>query len=244
MKGYTTAWRLEGNLDGDKTENEDRVAVCEAHDALVLIVADGVGGRPGGGAASRRAVEIVRKAVTGERPNDEAQIWAERVAGIDRLLSRDKEAGETTLVIAAITGGRTPHIVGASAGDSGAWLVTAEGVEDLTRRQARKPYVGSSAALPVPFDAAWNDGTLLLATDGLFKYADPVRILETVRASDLEEAAQNLIELVRLPAGTFRDDIGILLCRRENSSSSASGASGGLLKSVGKLLNWGRRDAS
>ena len=243
MKGFQTAWRLDGTVRGEKQENEDRVGVCEAHDALVLVVADGVGGRPGGGAASRRAVEIVRKAVTGERPNDEAQIWAERVAGIDRLLSRDKAAGETTLVIAAITGGRVPRIVGASAGDSGAWLVTAAGVEDLTRRQAPKPYVGSSAALPVPFDAAWNEGTLLLATDGLFKYADRARILETVRGLDLEAAAQNLVELVRLPGGAFQDDIGILLCRREREVSSSSVPSGGLLKSVGKLLNWGRRDA-
>lgn len=242
MKGYQTAWRLDGTIAGSKQENEDRVGVCETHDALVLIVADGVGGRPGGGAASKRAIEIVRKAVTGERPNDEAQIWAERVAGIDRLLSRDKEAGETTLVIAAVTTGRPAHIVGASAGDSGAWLVTANGLEDLTRRQAPKPYLGSSAALPVPFDVVWNEGTLLLATDGLFKYADRDRVLETARVPDLEEAAQNLVEMVRLSDGTFRDDVGILLCRREGQSSPSSGASGGLLKSVGKLLNWGRRD--
>jgi serine/threonine protein phosphatase PrpC len=243
MKGYETAWRLDGTVEGHKRENEDRIGVCETHDALVLVVADGVGGRSGGGAASKRAVEIVRKAVTGERPNDEAQIWAERVAGIDRLLSRDKEAGETTLVVAAVTTGRAPHIVGASVGDSGAWIVTTEGVDDLTRRQAHKPYLGSSAALPVPFDAVWNEGTLLLATDGLFKYTDRDRILAAVRVPDLDEAAQNLVELVRLPDGTFQDDVGILLCRRESqSSSSSSRKSGRLLKSVGKLLNWGRRD--
>ena len=92
MRGFETARRLEGCPDGYKTENEDRAEITEAGDALVFVVADGVGGRPHGGAAAQRAVEIVQKAVRGERANDDAAIWAERLAGIDRLLLRARFA--------------------------------------------------------------------------------------------------------------------------------------------------------
>lgn len=268
LKDFETAWRLEGssdkswdasqngNQDGsqDKSQadhqlelqadNQGRVGICEAFDALVFVVADGAGNPPGGGAASRRAVEIVRKAITGERPNDDAQIWAERLGGIDRLLNRDKNAGETTAVVASIVvTGRAAQIVGASVGDSEAWLITANGngVERLTQRQARAPLLGSSTALPVPFTSDWTEGTLLIATGGLFKYADHAQICITAASLELEQAAQNLLDLTRMSNGRLQADVGLLLCRRVRKHAAAGGKPGSLLQTVGKLLNWGRR---
>lgn len=250
MRGFETAWRLEGFVEGGN-ENEDRVGICEGADALVFVVADGAGGRAGGGVASRRAVEIVRKAITGERPNDDPQIWAERLAGIDRMLSRDKEAGETTALVVSISPvygkSRTRRIVGASVGDSEAWRITPSGIEDLTRRQARKPLLGSGSALPVPFEAVWEEGTLLLGTDGLYKYVSQERIIEAALGTDLEQAAESLLALPRLPNGRQQDDVALLLCRCEahqntRQTQNASGGKPNLLKSIGNLLNWGRRD--
>ena len=242
MSKWITAKRLESYRDDFKQENEDRAEIIPAGDTIVLVVADGVGGRANGGPAAQKAVDIARKAVGGDRPNDEAQIWAERLAGIDRMLQRDKNVGEATAVIVAVTSngfGRGDKIVGASAGDSNAWLIMEDRVEVLTQRQIPKPFLGSGAALPVSFECDWNEGTLLLGTDGLFKYADAERIAETARSADLEQAAQQLLELVRLPSGKFQDDIGVLLCRHANKPNAASSPS--LLKSVGKLLSWGRR---
>ena len=243
MGKWITAKRLEGVRDDYKQENEDRAEILQAGDTLVLIVADGVGGRANGGAAAQKTVDIVRKAVGGERPNDEAQVWTERLAGIDRMLQRDKNTGETTAVIAAVTSngfGRLDKIVGASAGDSGAWLIMEDRVENLTQRQIGKPYLGWGAALPIPFECDWNEGTLLLGTDGLFKYADADRIADAARHPDLEHAAQQLLELVRLPSGKFQDDVSLLLCRHERKPNADTNAPS-LLKSVKKLLNWGRR---
>jgi len=253
LKDFETAWRLEGCQEVSQagvhieppSVNQGRVGICEAADALVFIVADGADSLPGGDVASRRAVEIVRKAITGERPNDEAQIWAERLGGIDRLLSRDKNAGETTAVIASIVAtSRSTQIVGASVGDSEVWLITADGngVDRMTQRQTRRPLLGSSVALPVPFTSEWTEGTLLLATNSLFKHADHAQICMTAAGPDLEQAAQNLLDLTRLPNGVLQADVGLLLCRRIRKDADKGGKSGSLLQAVGKLLNWGRRD--
>ncbi len=238
MSQWITAKRLEGYRDDYKQENEDRAEIIEAGDALILVVADGVGGRANGGPAAQKTVDIARKAIGGERPNDEAQIWVERLAGIDRMLERDKNVGQTTAVIAAVASngfGRGDKIVGASVGDSGAWLVMNDRVEDLTQRQIAKPHLGTGAASPVPFQCDWNEGTLLLGTDGLFKYADAARIAEIARHSDLEQAAQQLIELARLPSGAFQDDISVLLCRHKTIPDAKTGTPS-LLKSIGKWL--------
>jgi PPM family protein phosphatase len=104
-------------------------------------------------------------------------------------------------------------IVGASVGDSGAWLVTPQGSADLTENQRQKPFLGTGAAIPVPFKARRLDGTLLLASDGLFKYADWERIAEIARETDIQQAAGHLVDLVRLRSGSLPDDVSVILCR-------------------------------
>jgi len=105
-------------------------------------------------------------------------------------------------------------LIGASAGDSGAWGVGAErSVDDLTARQHRKLRLGSGRARPIPFSRSKLDGTLLAATDGLFNYAPANKIAETARQEDLDAAAKELIRLVRLPNGGLQDDVGLLLVR-------------------------------
>ena len=95
--------------------------------------------------------------------------------------------------------------------------ITAEGHFDLTEAQKRKPYLGSGMASPVPFELKLTQqGTLLLATDGLFKYADPLAITDTVRAglSEAPEALQRLatgdLALVVAGAGRIAPWIGFL----------------------------------
>jgi PPM family protein phosphatase len=106
------------------------------------------------------------------------------------------------------------RLVGVSVGDSEAWLVTSGGHYDLTGGQNRKPYLGEGMAEPVPF-ALPNPGygTLVAATDGLFKYAAPERIEDATLQADLETAARRVADEARLPSGRFPDDIAVLLCR-------------------------------
>jgi serine/threonine protein phosphatase PrpC len=54
---------------------------------------------------------------------------------------------------------------------------------------------------------------LLLATDGLLKYAPSERIIAACRESATETAAKNLIELVRYRSGALPDDVTVILAK-------------------------------
>ena len=69
---------------------------------------------------------------------------------------------------------------------------------ELTADQLRKPLLGSGEAVPIDFESALGDATLLLATDGLLKYARRDRIAALARHMDLQVAARGLAELPRL----------------------------------------------
>ena len=179
---------------------QDRAAVVHVPGGLVIALADGAGGT-GNGA---KAAEAVIAAVQGSPSLDPTTL----------LLELDDPArlghGETTAVIAAVHGGA---VSGASLGDSAAWIIAGDAILDLTGSQQRKPLLGSGSA-PVEFGNAFPAGsTLLVASDGLFRYAAPHDITRIASGEHLEVAVRALVDLVRLPSGTLQDDISIVLCR-------------------------------
>ncbi len=210
LEACRTALRLEGYTDGYKRALEDRAEIWRLQDRLILAVADGAGGRTGGAQAADQAMAFLRREAARLRPDEDADIWCELLMECDRRLLEDSEAGETTAVVAMVAAG---GIVGASVGDSGAWIIRQEGIQDLTKRQIRKPFLGTGAALPLPFQSPLRDGTLLLASDGLFKYAGAEAIGRIILANDIETAAEELLDSVRLRSGNLQDDVAILLCR-------------------------------
>lgn len=185
--------------------SEDRAVAVEAFvNPLVLAVASGPGAALAVETVELEAEKLARR---GRR------LYAGFFRALDAALVAHPEASQTTLVALTLTSQR---ILGASSGDSEAWWITAEGHFDLTEAQKRKPLLGTGAAEPVPFELKLTQpGTLLLATDGLFKYADPLAITEAVRAAeDLETAADALLALAA-PAGRYYDDIAILVAKVE-----------------------------
>lgn len=115
-----------------------------------------------------------------------------------------------TAVVAAVSPGR---LVGASVGDSEAWLFGEREPLELTSRQRRKPFLGTGAASPVPFaHEDWQE-TLAVGTDGLWKYGRPERIAEAARSDELEALPERLIHLARLRSGALADDIAVVVCR-------------------------------
>jgi serine/threonine protein phosphatase PrpC len=54
---------------------------------------------------------------------------------------------------------------------------------------------------------------LLVASDGLIKYASQASIARIASGADLACAASALVDLVRLRSGELQDDISIILCR-------------------------------
>ncbi|MGE0713725.1 MAG: protein phosphatase 2C domain-containing protein [Planctomycetota bacterium] len=189
------------------SQDQDRVAVIPVLGDHVLVLADGAGGRAGGREAAEALVRFVRAAaralVEGER--DPCEV----LTSADAALAAEPRAGETTAVVAVVSGA---EVRGASVGDSGAWQVSGDGVRDLTRAQVRKPLLGSGAATPVAFGPVPLVGRLLLASDGLLKYAPPERIERAALTLPPDRAAWDLIETVRYPSGGLPDDVAVILC--------------------------------
>lgn len=194
-----------------RAHGDDRVALLQRGDVLIAVVADGAGGLSGGAIAAELLIEIVRGAVTASafaplRPES----WVEMLRRADVAVDEEPHAGETTAVVVAIS---EHGLVGASAGDSGAWVVHPDRVDDLTCRQHKRLRVGSGRARPVAFARPRREGTLLVATDGLLSYASPTRITTVARQADLDQAARELTQLVRLPSGGLQDDVSVVLVR-------------------------------
>jgi PPM family protein phosphatase len=176
---------------------------------LILIVADGAGGISGGAEAAQFAVNHAREKLSSVALNREG--LAKLLTLIDRQMASTRKYGETTCVVVALT---EMKVFGASVGDSGAWIISQSGAQNLTANQCRKPFMGSGCATPVGFERATWDGTLLLASDGLLKYTSSEKITHASLGSDLDRAAQDLVELVRYPSGALPDDVSIVLARR------------------------------
>ncbi len=192
--------------DSYRTATEDRGSIRSVGSQIIIAVADGVGGLAGGAAAAETAV--LQAMAHGPALDPAALVSLAMEA--DRRIYEEPGAGETTLVVAVAS---PQGIVGASVGDSAAWLVTDRDLIDLTWNQRAAPTLGSAGAVPIPFEHRGPGGTLLVATDGLFHCAPADRICAAARGDDLDDAAKALVELARIPTGDLQDDITVVLCR-------------------------------
>lgn len=172
---------------------------------ILIVVADGAGGTGGGALAADAVCDAAIAAFRGTA----ADSWDRHLARIDAELSRTRHGGLSTAVVVEIANG---HLAGASVGDSAAWLLTSEGVLDLTAQQVRKPLMGSASAKPVTFGPQPLHGRLLVGTDGLFKYATRAQIAAAASVTDTELAAAALVNAVRMPDGRLQDDVAVVIC--------------------------------
>lgn len=182
-------------------QDEDRADYREGPEGHLLVLADGAGGVSGGARAADLVIRLARHV---QSPEEACALLHE----IDLAVCSDRSAGETTGVVVGIRAG---ILVGASVGDSGAWLLSSDRVEDLTKRQSRKPFLGTGAALPVGFGPLAFSGRLLIASDGLLKYAPRPEIVAAALAREMSPAADQLLDAARLPSGALHDDVAILL---------------------------------
>ncbi len=186
-------------------KGEDRVLVEHYGSRTLAVVADGAGGTGGGAAAAAMACSIAaQKLRTGGAGTPED--WARCLYEADQALARS--GGQCTAVVVEISEGR---LVGASVGDSGAWLLTGKAIVDLTENQHRKPLLGSDEAMPMGFGPIELSGRLLIASDGLFKYATESDIAQRAMGLPVNDAVEKLIAGLRLRSGALQDDVGIIL---------------------------------
>lgn len=192
-------------LSSYRPNTEDRAVVVDLEDRIVMVVADGAGGIVNGGAAADVVLDLVNERVA-ELTDVEACIELLREA--DQLVQAT--GGETTAVLLVV---HDAGLFGASAGDSEAWMVGEDGtVDNLTENQHLKRRLGSGRAVPVGFERGWPlRGSLVVGTDGLFRYTTADKIAEVVTSATTPgEAADALVELVRPQgSGELIDDVGL-----------------------------------
>lgn len=182
-------------------DGQDRALALPCEHGIAIAVADGAGGIAGGERAAKAVVDRVAAVAS------HAFDWTQLLAELDHA---QIGYGQTTAVVLWVT---REKIIGASAGDSGAWLIRGDAVEELTAAQHRKPLIGDGAVVTAIEAGPIGTGTLLVASDGLLRYAQREDIVRIARGSDLAAAARALVELVRLPSGQLPDDVSVVLCR-------------------------------
>ncbi len=200
---------------GGHPRNEDAFEV-RSHpsetELTLCFVADGQGGRAGGRAAAELACRSGIEIAAGIAPKllTNPQEWIELLRSVDDAVSRDSEAGFTTLIGIGVSNG---CIVGAAVGDSAAILAMGERVIELTRGQRKNPPVGSGEAIPVAFEETIADPwRLLVMSDGVWKYSGWQNVFAAVRCESGSETIENLQVSARLPGtGWFQDDFTVVM---------------------------------
>lgn len=180
-------------------ESEDRIAVIEREDVLVVVLADGAGGMQGGATAADTFLTAVRARLAMPIDPYDMRAWSELFAATDASL-HDVLGGETTAIIVVVG---ESGIAGVSVGDSEAWIVSGASIDRLTSTQDRRR-IGSGRAKPVVFHRRALEGTLVVGSDGLFKYVKPASIASCCQGSDVANA---LVTQPKLASGDYPDDV-------------------------------------
>jgi len=161
-------------IEKGNPELQDQVYVVESFSRTVIAVADGAGGMSGGAQAANTFVRLSSSAAIGLQSAERCHRLLEL---IDQEIAKTSDCGETTGIIIIVT---PDGLFGAGVGDSAAWLFSGESKELLTNG-ARKPFLGSGSATPITFSKQAAKGTLVVATDGLWKYTSLEAIAEKLR---------------------------------------------------------------
>ncbi len=218
---------------GSVRENNEDAVVC---DERLVVVADGMGGHPGGEVASTVAVALVQAVFTGRSLDElEAGVRAANRAIWDRADgSGELEGMGTTVCAVGLT--QDGRLAVVNVGDSRGYMlrdrsltqltddhsVTAELVRrgELSEREALDhPHRGVlTRALGVGPDVepdsashpAIEGDRLLVCTDGLFNEVPNEEIASTMAAADdIQATANSLVELALSRGG--RDNISVVI---------------------------------
>lgn len=178
-------------------ELQDRICVSNSGMRTIIAVADGAGGISGGAQAAELFVQSISAHAAELKTADDCGRLLQK---IDQELSNASDCGETTGIVVVIGPDR---LIGAGVGDSAAWLFSGDSKTLLTNGP-RKPFLGTGSAWPAAFSSQAADGTLVVATDGLWKYAGLESIAQKVRTAALRRGAQVEAEL----GGIFQGILG------------------------------------
>jgi hypothetical protein len=205
-------------------------------DSLFAVVCDGMGGANGGNVASAMAIRIVadrivdtyRQGMGGGTIKNllESAVAAANVEIFDTSMAEPELRGMGTTAVAVIAAGRDAYI--AHVGDSRAYLLTGQGIEQLTRDHSivqamvekgqltedeaknhpRKHFITRALGVEETVQCDYTeisipeDGALLLCTDGLTNMVDADDIYAVVRKNGAEQAVQQLLDAANAAGGS------------------------------------------
>ncbi|MDX1653847.1 MAG: protein phosphatase 2C domain-containing protein [Candidatus Competibacteraceae bacterium] len=190
------------SLPGRGPENQDALAVVchpQDRDLLLLALADGQGGQPGGGAAARLAVASVLESALLCSPAAlmDPDRWPALLEQADRRVWETAGAGFTTLLACCLTAHR---LAGAANGDGALVVVDAAQGRLLTAAVPRNPPVGCSRAAIKAFGDRLTPPWLVMAvSDGVWKYTGLDPLLGIQPDVDAPLLAHRLRERARGP---------------------------------------------
>jgi protein phosphatase len=196
---------------------------------MLLVVADGVGGHPGGEVASVEALRALTAYLT--RKNTDPGRDLPNAVRCANVAVRERAGAErrlhdmaTTLVAAVIRGG---HVWVANVGDSRAYLVTPRSIRQLTRdhtlTNSTAAASGASHVLTRSLGAAADveidmfgpvrlkpQARLLLCSDGLYRALDNQELSRITLGASADLAVRRLIAAANVRGGP--DNISVALC--------------------------------
>ena len=192
--------------------NEDRYIVREERGTLLLAVADGVGGVPGGEVAADAAVNALAQRFFGAgdgRPTADRLADAMRDANTAVLRAAESSgvpSAATTIVAAVVLGAR---VVVGNLGDSRAYLVRARAARQLTDDHSGAipggitRFAGDPRGVqPDVFVEELRPGDrVVLCSDGLTRHVTPDEIAATLGGRTLEDGADALVSLANSRGG-------------------------------------------
>ena len=231
--------RVFGRTDEGRVrpENQDAYVCGRLSDQTVFaIVCDGMGGANGGNVASAIAIKVISDRILdvyrdGMNENSlrnmlESAISAANIEIFDASMADLELRGMGTTVVAVIVSGRDVYI--AHVGDSRAYVVTPEGIEQITRDHSivqamvEKGQLTQSEAKNHPrkhfITRAWGvedtvacdytelifpeKGVLLICTDGLTNMVEPDDIYKAVNSTSEENIPDVLIHAANMAGGS------------------------------------------
>lgn len=217
--------------------NQDAFLCGRLSDEIVFaVVCDGMGGAKGGNVASSIAVRVIAERIAdGYRENMseqsmrymlESAVAAANVEVFDTAMSEEELHGMGTTVVAAVFSQRSGVV--AHVGDSRAYLVTEEQIEQVTtdhsvvqamvekgqltqteaKNHPRKHFITRALGVENTVECDIREiripegGLLLICTDGLTNMVETEEIQKTALSCSLEDVADTLIGAANMAGGS------------------------------------------
>lgn len=230
---------------GGRELNEDRLAHAYTQDAVLLLLADGMGGHPEGEQAAEIAVQTFRACFEAEARPVLADVEAFLTRTLDlanqAILDYARERSlpdqpRTTLVVALLQDNRLHRL---HCGDSRLYWVRRGRMLARTRDHSwhERPGLARAGAMPLDRSVLFtclgsssppifelgqsmplHEGDrLLLCSDGLWDRVDDAEIARLLDAGPLERMVPGLAELALARAGRYGDNVSLLALEWRNS---------------------------